>query len=67
MSLPSILRPLGTATPAEVKANCREILGSGVTEGGKFILREGNNLAPGTPEENVAAMYEAAKEYGTYT
>jgi uroporphyrinogen-III decarboxylase len=34
--------------------------------GGKFILREGNNLAPGTPIENVAAMYEACKKFGPY-
>jgi uroporphyrinogen-III decarboxylase len=35
-------------------------------EGGKFILREGNNLAPFTPLENLWAMYETAKEYGRY-
>jgi len=35
-------------------------------EGGKFILREGNNLAPGTPEENVAAMCAACKKFGRY-
>ena len=57
---------LRTATPDQVMARCREILESGVMAGGKFILREGNNLAPGTPEENVSAMYEAARRYGTY-
>src|SRR5581483_2935932 len=35
----------------------RRILQSGVLEGGLFILREGNNLAPGTPLENIEAMY----------
>jgi hypothetical protein len=34
--------------------------------GGRFILREANNLAPGTPIANVVAFYEAAKEFGQY-
>ena len=35
-------------------------------EGGKFVLREGNNLAPFTPVANVAAMYAACKAFGRY-
>jgi len=35
-------------------------------EGGKFVLREGNNLAPFTPVANVAAMYAACTEFGWY-
>jgi hypothetical protein len=57
---------LRTGTPAGVRAEVRRILESGVTEGGKFILREGNNLAPGTPVENVAAMYQACQDFGRY-
>ncbi|MGD9497577.1 MAG: uroporphyrinogen decarboxylase family protein [Armatimonadota bacterium] len=57
---------LRTGTPEQVRAEVRRILGSGVMAGGKFVLREGNNLAPGTPEENVAAMYAACQEYGRY-
>jgi uroporphyrinogen-III decarboxylase len=53
--------------PAEmIDAEAKRILQSGVTEGGKFIFREGNNLAPHTPPEHVAAMYEACKRYGGY-
>ena len=54
------------ATPEEVREEVRRILSTGVMEGGKFVLREGNNLSPGIPEENVAAMFVAAKEFGRY-
>lgn len=54
-------------TPGEVKAEAKRILESGVMKKSKrFILREGNALAPGTPVENVNAIYEAAEEYGYY-
>lgn len=53
-------------TPAEVRAEVARILVSGVMEGGRFVLREGNNLAPGIPLENLWTMYDAAKEYGVY-
>ncbi len=51
-------------TPQQVTSEARRILESGITEGGRLILREANNLSPRTPVENVAAMYEAAKRYG---
>lgn len=53
-------------TPQEVDAECRRILESGIMEGGRFVLREANNLSPCTPEESVAAMYEAARKYGRH-
>jgi len=63
----------GPAAPFLVAASreavCQEtvrILQSGIMEGGRFILREGNNLSPGTPVENVAAMYETVRQYGRY-
>jgi uroporphyrinogen-III decarboxylase len=52
------------ATPDEVREEVRRILSTGVAEGGRFVLREGNNLAPGTPVANVSAMYHAAREFG---
>jgi hypothetical protein len=52
------------ATPAEVREEVRRILQSGVLEGGQFVLREGNNLAPGTPMENTEALYHAGREFG---
>lgn len=57
---------LRSGTQEAIREETRRILRSGVMEGGKFVLREGNNLAPGTPEENVAAMYAACKEFGGY-
>lgn len=54
------------ATPAEVRNEVRRILDSGVCEGGRFVLREGNNVAPEVPLENLVAMYRAGVEYGAY-
>lgn len=51
---------------AAIRAEVQRILSSGVTEGGKFVMREANNLAPHTPPEHVRVMYEAVKEYGRY-
>ena len=53
-----------SATPGQVREEVRRIMESGILEGGKFILREGNNLAPGTPLENTEAMYHAGREFG---
>ncbi|MHB9031989.1 MAG: uroporphyrinogen decarboxylase family protein, partial [Anaerolineae bacterium] len=44
----------------------REILLSGIKEGGRFILKEANNLPPLVPEANLEAMYQACLDYGTY-
>jgi hypothetical protein len=55
-----------SCTSAEIYARSQAILESGIMRGGKFILKEANNLAPCTPIENVAAMYEAAKTFGRY-
>jgi hypothetical protein len=53
-------------TPDECAAAAREILRSGVTAGGRFILREANNLPPGCPLENLRAVYETCLEGGRY-
>jgi hypothetical protein len=42
------------------------ILKSGVTQGGKYIMIAANNLAPRTPVENIAALYDAVRTHGTY-
>jgi len=31
-----------------------------------LIIQDGNNIAPGSPLENINAMMEAAEEYGSY-
>ena len=43
-----------------------DLLHSGVMEGGRFIMCEGNNVAPHTPLENMRFMYEVGKEFGKY-
>jgi uroporphyrinogen-III decarboxylase len=55
---------LRTATEAEVRRETRRILASGIMSDGQFVLREGNNVAPGTPPANIAAMYRTAQEVG---
>jgi len=57
---------LEVANADETLEETKRILESGIMEGGRFILREGNNLSPGVPLENVAAMYRAAKTLGRY-
>ena len=51
---------LHDGSPDAVRAETQRILDSGVCEGGRFVLREANNLAPHTPFANLAAMYETA-------
>ena len=53
-------------TPEECAAVTRDILRSGVTDGGRFILREANNLPPCCPLENLRAVYETCLECGQY-
>jgi uroporphyrinogen-III decarboxylase len=55
---------LRSDTPQQVYERTRQIHQSGVIEGGLFVLREGNNLAPLTPLENTEAMYRAGREFG---
>lgn len=58
---------LRRGTPEQVRAEVRRILESGVLEGGLFLLREGNNLAPETPIENTEAMVHAGREFGAFS
>jgi len=53
-------------TPRQVYERTRQILGSGVMRGGRFVLREANNLPPGCPEANLAAMYQCCLDHGNY-
>jgi uroporphyrinogen-III decarboxylase len=52
--------------PQDVYDESSRILESGIMKGGRFVLRDANNLSPCTPAENVKAMYDAAKKYGTF-
>ena len=57
---------LRSGTAQQCAARTRDILQSGVMEGGRFILQEGNNLPPRCPMENLAAVYETCLQYGRY-
>jgi hypothetical protein len=46
----------------EIEAATRELL-AGPVNNGRFMLRDANNLAPRTPPEHIAAMYETARDY----
>lgn len=57
---------LRDGSPEDVRAETARILDSGVCGGGRFVLREANNLAPRTPAANLAAMYETARAWRGY-
>jgi len=57
------LLALGSA--GDVDAACHEVI-EGCKPGGGFILGPGCAMAPNTPPENIHALVEAAKRYGTY-
>jgi len=52
-----------TGTSAEVASRTREILESGITRGGRFILKEANDLPPCVPVANLWAMYETNRTW----
>lgn len=53
-------------TPDACYLEATRILESGIMDGGRFILQEGNNLPPCCPDENLLAVYEACLEKGRY-
>jgi uroporphyrinogen-III decarboxylase len=54
-------------SPAEIYQKTEAILGSGIRQGGKFIMKEANNLPPCVPLENLQAMYSATRQAGVFT
>ncbi|MCM8821932.1 MAG: hypothetical protein NC831_03860 [Candidatus Omnitrophica bacterium] len=57
---------LKNGTQQDISEEVKRICDSGIMTGKRFIMREGNNLAPMTPVENIVSMYKAAKLYGRY-
>ncbi len=55
-----------SGTPEALFEETRRILTSGIKEGRRFGLREGNNLPPRVPLENLHAVYQACLAYGAY-
>ena len=60
---PELLR---AGPPEAIAEAVKHLCTCGVGEGGRWILCEGNNVAPGTPPEHFATMYRTALEYGRY-
>ncbi|MCX7599345.1 MAG: hypothetical protein N2512_10865 [Armatimonadetes bacterium] len=57
---------LRNGAPEEIAAEVKRIMDSGVREGGRFVLREANNVSPHTPLSNVEAMYAACLKHGHF-
>lgn len=57
---------LSSASPEATFEETRRVLESGIMDGGRFVLREGNNLAPEVSVANVRAMYDAVRRHGVY-
>jgi uroporphyrinogen-III decarboxylase len=54
---------IASGTPEEVQSATFKVLQKLAPYGG-LIIQDGNNIAPGTPVENINAMRSAAKIYG---
>ncbi len=54
-------------TPEQLYNETRRILESGVKQGRKFGLREGNNLPPRVPLENLKSVYQACIVHGCHS
>jgi uroporphyrinogen decarboxylase len=57
---------LAHGSPQDIYREARRILESGIMAGGRFILKEANDLVPRTPLENMNALYQAARTFGIY-
>ena len=53
-------------TPEQVEAETKRILEDVMPITRKFMLRDANDIAPGTPMENIKAMVDACRKYGVY-
>ena len=58
-------RVLPRGTTAEVRAEVKRRIRD-LAPGGGYVLTSVHNIQPDVPLENILAMYDAAKEYGTY-
>ena len=56
---------ISNGTPDDVKQATRLVIEKLAPCRG-IIIQDGNNIAPGSPVENINAMMEAAEEFGRY-
>lgn len=57
---------IANGTPGQVKDETHRVLEKLAPYGG-LIIQDGNNIAPGSPVENINAMMQAAQEYAQQT
>lgn len=57
---------LKSGTAEEIENETRRILEDVVPVSKSFVIRDANNLAPGTSPENIQIMYDTVKKYGIY-
>lgn len=53
-------------TPEEIDCESKRIIDSVKPISKRFIFRDGNDIPPYTPLENIQALYDACKRYGRY-
>lgn len=53
-------------TPEQIDAESKRIIESVKPVSRRFIFRDGNDIPPYTPLENIQALYDACKKYGNY-
>ena len=56
---------LGKSSPEEIRQHVRERL-KVFAPGGGYVFTQVHNVQPDIPSENVIAMFDAAREFGTY-
>jgi len=56
---------LGKATPEEVRLHVKDRMGI-FAPGGGYVFNQIHNIQANVPPENIAAMFDAAREYGSY-
>lgn len=66
MARPSIQGVLPKGSPAEVAEHVRQRAAT-LGEGGGYIFGTAHNILPDTPTENIVALVNAYREYGTYS
>ncbi len=57
---------LKSGTAEEIENETRRILEDVIPVSKSFVIRDANNLAPGTSPENIQIMYDTVKKYGIY-
>jgi uroporphyrinogen decarboxylase len=58
-------RILPRSTPGEVRDEVHRVINT-LGLGGGYVLNSVHNIQPDVPVENLVAMFEAAREFGTY-